>query len=118
LAEFAAGELTTSSRFDLVLSTGYFCSESMAYWVYVLRSQKTNRRYVGHADNLEARINRHNSGLVFATAPHCPWKLVYSEELPTRSEAMVRERFYKTGRGRELLDRIEAELEPPALSNT
>jgi putative endonuclease len=90
----------------------------MSYWVYVLRSQNNNRRYIGHTDNLEARINRHNSGLVFATAPYCPWVLVYSEELPTRSEAMVRERFYKTGKGRELLDRIEADPYLPALPNT
>jgi len=82
----------------------------MAYWVYILRSEKINRRYVGHTDDLDTRLARHNSGLVFATAPYRPWRLMHTERFSTRSEAMARERFYKSGKGRELLDQIEAAL--------
>jgi putative endonuclease len=30
-----------------------------------------------------------------------PWRLIYSEEHATRSEAMKREKFLKSGQGRE-----------------
>ena len=79
----------------------------MAYWVYVPRSDSANRRYVGQTDDLERRLSRHNAGLVFATAPYRPWRLVHSEQLQSRSEAMRRERFLKSGKGRQFLDQLE-----------
>ena len=33
-----------------------------------------------------------------------PWRLVYSEEYSTKKEALLRERFFKTGTGRKLRD--------------
>jgi putative endonuclease len=89
----------------------------MPYWVYVLRSEKTNRRYIGQTDNLDARLLRHNCGMVFSTAPYTPWWLIYSEECISRSEAIQRERWLKSGQGREFLDKVEAQLgrqSPPA----
>ena len=80
----------------------------MPYWVYVLRSQSTNRRYVGQTDGLQRRFERHNKGLVFATAPYRPWDLIHSEEYATRSQAMQRERALKSGQGRQFLDRMES----------
>ncbi len=50
----------------------------MAYWVYILRSESANRRYVGQTDDLARRLERHNAGLVFSTAPYRPWHLVHS----------------------------------------
>ena len=82
----------------------------MPCWVYVLRSERTNRRYVGQTDNLEIRLLRHNSGMIFSTAPYRPWHLIYSEEFSSRSEAMQRERFLKSGKGREFLDEVESRL--------
>jgi putative endonuclease len=86
----------------------------MAYWVYVLQSEKAHRRYVGHTDNLAARLTRHNLGLVFSTAPYRPWRLVYSEKLETRSDAMKQERFLKSGQGREFIREILSRQSPPA----
>ena len=86
----------------------------MPYWVYVLRSKALSRRYVGSTDDLGARLARHEAGLVFATAPYRPWVLVHSETFGTRSEAMRRERFLKTGRGREFLKKLEDQLNRPS----
>ncbi len=72
---------------------------------YVLRSQKTGRRYVGSCQNLTERTRRHNAGESKATKHGVPWVLVCSESFATRPEAAQRERYYKTGRGREALDR-------------
>jgi len=35
-----------------------------------------------------------------------PWGLVYQERYGSRSEAMIREKFLKSGKGREMLDKI------------
>jgi len=80
----------------------------MPYWVYVLSSEKVSRQYIGHTENLQARLLRHSEGIVFSTAPYRPWVLVQAERFSTRSEAMRRERFLKSGKGRELLARLEA----------
>jgi putative endonuclease len=75
------------------------------YQVYVLRSEKTGRRYVGSCEDLADRLRRHNAGESKATSHGVPWHLVYSEVLATRSDAIRRERHFKTGKGREELDR-------------
>jgi putative endonuclease len=76
------------------------------FYCYVLRSQKTGRRYVGSCENLTARICRHNAGESKATKHGLPWVLVRSESFASRSEAAQRERYYKTGKGREELDKL------------
>ncbi|PYL08842.1 MAG: endonuclease [Verrucomicrobia bacterium] len=72
---------------------------------YVLRSQKTGRHYVGSCENLTERIRRHSAGESKATKHGVPWVLVHSEIFATRSEAAKRERYYKTGRGRDELEK-------------
>ena len=78
------------------------------FYCYVLQSQKTGRRYVGSCENLAERIRRHNAGDSKATKDGVPWVLLYSESetFPTRSEAAQRERYYKSGRGRDELDKL------------
>ena len=71
-----------------------------------MRSQKTGRRYVGSCEDLRERIRRHNAGDSKATKPGAPWILVHSESFVSRSEAAQRERYYKTGRGRDELDKL------------
>lgn len=76
------------------------------YHVYVLRSEKTGRRYVGSTQNIEERLAQHNRGYSLATKHGAPWMLLHSEEFATRAEAFQRERFFKTGKGRDLLDKL------------
>jgi len=76
------------------------------FHVYVLRSEKTGRRYVGSCEDVGDRLRRHNAGDSKATSHGIPWKLIRVEEFLTRSAAMNRERYYKTGRGRDELDRL------------
>jgi len=74
--------------------------------VYVLRSGKTGRRYVGSGGDLSDRLRRHNAGESPATKHGLPWTLIHEEQFPTRAEAMARERFFKTGRGRDELNQL------------
>jgi len=76
------------------------------FYCYVLRSRKTGRRYVGSCENLTKRIHRHNAGDSKATKHGVPRVLVQSESFASRSEAAQRERYYKTGRGRDELDKL------------
>jgi putative endonuclease len=77
------------------------------FHVYVLRSEKTGRRYVGSCEDVDERLRRHNAGDSKATRHGIPWRLVISEQFSTRAHAVNRERYFKSGRGRDELDRLE-----------
>jgi len=74
------------------------------FYVYVLMNLRTNGSYVGHTSALERRIVEHNTSDLnprrYTRRMYGPWELVYREEYPSRSEAMAREKFLKSGRGR------------------
>jgi putative endonuclease len=72
----------------------------MKYYSYVLRSLKNGILYKGSTQDIEKRINTHNSGKVKFSSKYMPWELVLVEEFQTRSEAINREKWYKTGVGR------------------
>ena len=74
--------------------------------VYVLRRTVTGRFYVGSTSDLEDRLFRHNTGQSKATRHGVPWLLVYSEPLETRSAACLREMYFKTGTGRDEIERL------------
>jgi len=59
---------------------------------------------VGSCEDREERLRRHNAGDTKATKHGIPWSLIHSEAFSTRGEATARERYYKTGRGRDELD--------------
>ena len=71
--------------------------------VYVLRSQSTGRLYTGFSADLVQRVGQHNLGISKSTKNRGPWDIVYTEPYATRSEAMRREKYLKSGRGREEL---------------
>ena len=68
----------------------------MAFWVYILRCAD-NSYYTGHTDNLEKRIQQHHTGEI----PSCytfkrrPLQLVFSQDFPTRVEALASEQQIK-----------------------
>ena len=68
----------------------------MPYYVYILRSQKDNKLYIGQTANLADRIRRHNEGRVPSTKNRRPLELLYSEELNDRSSAVNREQYFKS----------------------
>ena len=81
------------------------------YYVYVLKSLKDSRRYIGYTENFERRITEHNNGLVKSTRNRRPFELIYFEEFDNKTEALIREKFFKSGKGRKYLSTIKTELE-------
>jgi putative endonuclease len=73
------------------------------FYVYVLWSPSAGRSYVGSTGDLDDRLHRHNAGESQSTKHGVPWRLMHSESFPSRSQAVLRERHLKTGRGREEL---------------
>ncbi len=78
------------------------------YYVYVLKSDSTHKRYIGQTQNINKRISDHNNDESRYAKGRCPWKLVYSERYGTRTEAILREKYLKTGVGREFLDSLRS----------
>jgi putative endonuclease len=73
--------------------------------VYILKSEITERYYVGITDNLDDRLQRHNEGRSKATKHGAPWKLVTFFEVEDRSEAMKLETKIKKQGARRFLER-------------
>jgi len=78
---------------------------SFYVYTYVLRSLMDGRLYTGQTEDLERRLHEHNTGTdpVRYTKNRGPWQLVYSETFENRREAMAREKYLKTGAGRDFL---------------
>ena len=76
------------------------------YSIYVLQSEKDNRLYVGMSSNIARRFQEHNLGYVFSTKGYLPWKLVYQEFIGTRVHAREREKYLKSGSGKEFLKKM------------
>ncbi|MCF8240929.1 MAG: GIY-YIG nuclease family protein [Melioribacteraceae bacterium] len=73
------------------------------YTVYALNSLSRNYLYVGMTSKLDERIIRHNKGYEKTTKPYRPFELFYTETFSTRIEARRREKYLKSGVGKEYL---------------
>ena len=74
--------------------------------VYVLKSLKDKRTYIGCTKNLENRLKEHNFGEVKSTKNRVPFILWYKEEFVNKYEAFRREQHFKTSWGRRQLKKI------------
>ena len=72
----------------------------MPYFVYILRSERDGKQYIGCTSDLAERLRRHNRGQVRATKHRAPWRLVHVEKYAEQTEAFLREKFLKSWAGR------------------
>ena len=73
------------------------------FYVYFLKSLKNNDLYIGSTENLEKRVYLHNLGKVKSTKFYKPWEFLGYEECKSRSEAVIKERFFKSHQQKEIL---------------
>lgn len=67
----------------------------MSFFVYILRCAD-GTYYTGHTDDLDRRMAEHHSGSCEGyTSLRRPVELVWSQEFPSRDEAIQRERQVK-----------------------
>jgi len=76
------------------------------FWIYVLKSEKYDKSYVGSTNDLTRRLSQHNAGLGNFTKNYRPWNMIYTEEFETHTEALQREKFLKSKSGRKFLKSV------------
>jgi putative endonuclease len=81
-----------------------------AWCAYVLCSRKNGRLYTGSTNDLQRRLQEHERGKNKYARYAGPFDLVYTEDCEGRLEARRRERYLKSGVGRELLKSRLAQL--------
>lgn len=69
----------------------------MEYFVYIIKSLKKGVTYKGQTNNLERRLYEHTLD------QYDPYELIYVQICKNRSAAVILERFFKTGYGREII---------------
>lgn len=70
--------------------------------MYAIQSKKDGRIYVGFTTDLNKRLKEHNSGKTKSTKFYIPWKIIYFEVCINRMEARNREKYWKSGYGKEI----------------
>jgi len=70
-------------------------------------SLKDNTRYIGSSSKSpSSRLQEHNQGSNKFTKNHLPYKLLYYEQGYCKTCALKREKFLKSGQGRQIIDAI------------
>jgi len=72
----------------------------MVYYVYMLKciNKKINKTYVGYTNNLDLRLDRHNSGKGAKSTRGFKWKIIYKKKFNLKSDAMSYEYKLKKDR--------------------
>lgn len=65
------------------------------YYVYVLKSVKSDFLYVGSTFNLKKRLEQHNTGETYSTKKYMPFKIAYYEAYLNKEDALDREKNLK-----------------------
>ncbi len=79
----------------------------MIFTVYAIESLKDGRIYVGFSMNLTRRLKEHNSGFVSSTKGYRPWRVFHTEDVEGREYARKKEKYLKSGFGKEFLKSIK-----------
>ena len=70
------------------------------YYIYILKSKIDNKLYTGFSKDLKNRIKDHNKGNVDSTKNRRPLELIYYEAYKDKKNAILREKFLKTTKGK------------------
>jgi putative endonuclease len=73
------------------------------FFVYAITSLNSNYIYVGLTNNPDRRFQQHNRGKGRATKPNAPFRMLYLEKVGPRDQARKREKYLKSGIGKEFL---------------
>jgi putative endonuclease len=76
------------------------------FFVYVLLSQKDNNFYIGFSEDITKRLTDHNAGRKTSTKSRRPLELIYYEAHLSKDDALRREAYFKTTKGKSTLKQI------------
>ena len=96
--------------FEKYINSEWFTTKSMLrsfampfWYVYILRSERDNKFYIGSTNNLKRRVSEHQQGKNISTAKRLPVELVYFEGHLSKKDALRREKYFKTAKGKTTL---------------
>jgi putative endonuclease len=72
----------------------------MFYYVYIIRSLASGKFYIGFSEDLRERIKSHNANKNLSTKNRGPWKLIFYEAYLNKYDALRREKYLKSTKGR------------------
>ncbi|TRZ93559.1 GIY-YIG nuclease family protein [bacterium] len=78
------------------------------YYVYIVRSMKDDKHYIGYTNNIERRLQEHNRGKSKSVKHRGPFELVYHEGYVAKIEAVRREKQIKSYKGGEVFRKLLA----------
>jgi putative endonuclease len=73
------------------------------FYTYAIKSKERNYIYVGLTNNPDRRIAEHNYKKEKTTRSYAPFMTILIEKYETRVEARKREKYLKSGIGKEFL---------------
>jgi putative endonuclease len=89
----------------------------MFHYVYILRSLKDNKFYVGYTVDLRKRFKEHQEGIVASTKSRTPFELIFYEAYRNNYDAMGREKYLKTSKGKNTLRQMLKEFLKMRINN-
>ena len=69
------------------------------YYSYIIKSEKDGKNYIGSTSNINKRLVWHNEGKNVSTRFRRPFKLIYTKEFESKTEALAYERWLKKQKG-------------------
>ena len=88
----------------------YLIISTKFYYVYILRSLKDRLFYCGYSDNLKQRVYEHNMGKNTSTKNRRPLELIFYEAYRNKADALRRETYFKTTKGKVTLKQMLKEF--------
>ncbi len=84
------------------------------YYVYILKSEKDKKIYIGYTSNLKLRYKEHHNGEVKSTKNRRPLELIYYEAYKNKKDAQDRENYLKGGgkANNDLKEQIKGSMGP------
>ena len=76
----------------------------MPFFVYIIYSASLDQYYIGHSEDVEDRLFRHNNSGSKSTKKAHDWKLVYTKISQTKTEATNREFAIKKKKSRKYIE--------------
>jgi putative endonuclease len=76
------------------------------HYAYIIKSDKSDKWYYGSTSDLKHRFFEHNNRKVVSTKSGVPWKLIYTEKFKTKTEAQLREKYFKNTRNKAYLTKV------------
>ncbi len=101
---------TLSAMHHMVHGSANILLRNMFYYVYVLKSIKDSKLYIGYTEDLKKRIKEHWGGKVLSTKTRMPVELVFYEAYRNKYDALRREKYLKTSKGKSTLKNMLREF--------